>query len=149
MKKIYILFICLFSGISILKAQDDKPEKNARIESYKIAFITERLNLTPKEATAFWPVYNEFSDQLKKIKRSEKERIRYFKEKTQVTDAESERFLSEFLSSKQQEFDLTKKYVVEFKRVLPPDKVARLVTLEQEFKMELLNRLKDKRGNQR
>lgn len=141
--------VCLLSlGLS-LRAQDDQNDKNDRVESYKIAFITERLNLTPKEATVFWPVYNEFSDQLKKLKRAEKERVRNFKDKTQPTDAESEKFTADYIAFKQQEFDLTKKYIAEFKKVLPAAKVAKLVTLEQEFKMELLHRLKDKHGKQR
>ncbi|AMS27590.1 hypothetical protein AEM51_11760 [Bacteroidetes bacterium UKL13-3] len=72
-------------------AQEEHPAKNDKIESYKIAFITERLNLSPKDATVFWPVYNEFSDQLRKMKQAEKERVRAFKDKIQPTDAESEK----------------------------------------------------------
>lgn len=149
MKKLITLIIFL-TGLGLnLQAQEDQQDKNDRIESYKIAFITERLNLTPKEASVFWPVYNEFADQLKKIKHTEKERAKNFGEKTSPSDAESEKFTSEFIAFKQQELDLTKKYVAEFKKVLPAAKVARLLTLEQEFKIQLLKRLKDKRGQQR
>ncbi|MES2558781.1 MAG: hypothetical protein V4590_03520 [Bacteroidota bacterium] len=149
MKNLTTLIVCLLSLGLGLHAQEDPQDKNDRIESYKIAFITERLNLTPKEAAVFWPVYNEFNDQLKKIRKTEKERGRAFGEKTQPTDAESEKFVNDFIAGKQQEFDLTKKYVVEFKKVLPASKVAKLVTLEHEFKIKLLQRLKDKRGPQR
>lgn len=34
-------------------------EKRAKIEIYKIQFITEKLGLTTAEAQSFWPVYNE------------------------------------------------------------------------------------------
>ena len=149
MKKWLTLIICLLSIGLAVQAQEEQNDKNDRVESYKIAFITERLSLTPKEATVFWPVYNEFSEQLKKLKRAEKERVRNFKDKTMPTDAESEKFISDYLAFKQMEFDLTKKYIAEFKKVLPAAKVAKLVTLEQEFKMQLLQRLKDKRGPQR
>lgn len=139
------LLVCLLSiGLS-LQAQDDKHD---RIESYKIAFITERLNLTPKEATVFWPVYNEFTDQLKKMKQIEKERVRAYGAKTTPSEAESEKFATEYIAFKQQELDLTRKYVAEFKKVLPAAKVAKLLTLEHEFKMQLLKRLKEKRGPQ-
>jgi hypothetical protein len=149
MKKLMSLIFCLMSIGFTLWAQEDLNDKNDRVESYKIAFITERLSLSPKEAAVFWPVYNEFTEQLKKIKRAEKERARVYRDKVQPSDAESEKFTNDFLALKQQEFDLTKKYIAEFKKVLPPAKVARLVTLEQEFKLELLHRLKDKRGPQR
>lgn len=146
MKNILLLYSFVILGVASVKAQEEQSDKTERIESYKIAFITERLNLTPKEASVFWPVYNEFSDQLKKIKRAEKERFRTFKDKSQPTDAEAEKFTNDYLTYKQQELELSKKYIIEFKKVLPAPKVARLVTLEQEFKMELLHRLKDKRG---
>jgi hypothetical protein len=149
MKKILILTSCLLSTVFFALAQEEHPEKNDKIESYKIAFITERLNLSPKDATVFWPVYNEFSDQLRKMKRAEKERVRAFKDKTQPTDAESEKFTADLISFKQQDLDLTRKYIVEFKKVLSPAKVAKLITLEQEFKMALLHKLKDKHGTNR
>ncbi len=46
------------------RMDDDRPprmgeEKRAKIEMYKIQFITEKLGLSPAEARDFWPVYNE------------------------------------------------------------------------------------------
>ena len=34
-------------------------EHRAQLESFRIQFITKKLNLTPTEAEKFWPVYNE------------------------------------------------------------------------------------------
>lgn len=34
-------------------------EHRAQLESFRIQFITKKLNLTPAEAEKFWPVYNE------------------------------------------------------------------------------------------
>ena len=33
--------------------------RKAKIETFKVQFITEKLQLTKNEAEAFWPVYNE------------------------------------------------------------------------------------------
>ncbi len=46
------------------RLDDDRPprmgaEKRAKIELYKVQFITEKLALSPAEARDFWPVYNE------------------------------------------------------------------------------------------
>lgn len=46
----------------------------------KIAFLTRRLNLTPDEAKKFWPVYNQFSDELKNIRESRNKAARDVKE---------------------------------------------------------------------
>ena len=43
-----------------------------KIESFKIAFITQRLNLTAEEAQKFWPIFNDLQANLKSIKQSSK-----------------------------------------------------------------------------
>ena len=66
MKKIY--FILLFT-ISFLagKAQEiESSEKMQQdIDALKVAFISRELALTPEEAQAFWPLYNQYSRELK------------------------------------------------------------------------------------
>ncbi len=42
-------------------------EQRAQLESFKIQFITKKLDLTPEEAEKFWPVYNEQRDASKKL----------------------------------------------------------------------------------
>ncbi len=39
----------------------NRPDKD-KIKSLKIAFITERLDLSTKEAQTFWPIYNEYEE---------------------------------------------------------------------------------------
>ena len=66
MKK-YILFLVVFLSITtFVSAQRGGGGKN-RMESYRIAYITDKLSLTPEEAQRFWPIYNQFRDQLKEI----------------------------------------------------------------------------------
>ena len=47
-----------------------------RIKALKVSFITERLDLTEKEAQKFWAVYNEYENKVFKIKYSEIRSIR-------------------------------------------------------------------------
>ena len=70
-----IVCIVLLCGLVTVtaRAQEDD-EKNDRVEAMKVAFITQRLNLSPAEAKAFWPVFNVFTDEMKKIKSKEKEK---------------------------------------------------------------------------
>jgi hypothetical protein len=48
-------------------------EQRAQMESFKIQFITKKLNLTPEEAEKFWPVYNEQKEASKKLMGAEKD----------------------------------------------------------------------------
>ena len=61
-KLIFISFITFFSFV-VLSAQEKHgpgPEIFEKIKAEKISFFTSKLDLTPAEAQAFWPVYNEY-----------------------------------------------------------------------------------------
>ena len=39
-----------------------------RIRALKVAFITDKLKLTPEESEKFWPVYNQYEAEQKRIR---------------------------------------------------------------------------------
>jgi len=52
MKKVSYIVICLMlSSLSLVKGQEQSD--NEKLTAYKIAFFTQRLNLTPAEAEKF------------------------------------------------------------------------------------------------
>src|ERR1700749_3555559 len=66
MKRLYISILFLFTVICA-SAQTDPPVENQKmqnIEALKIAFISRQLELTPDEAQKFWPVYNQYSNEI-------------------------------------------------------------------------------------
>jgi hypothetical protein len=117
-------------------------QKGGRLEAMKIGFITERLNLSSDEAKVFWPVYNKFTDDIKKLRQSSKGKIsEEMADMPAMTDAEAEKVLNDMVNFKIQEADLLKKYAAEFKKVLPVKKVVLLFKAENDFKRELLKKL--------
>ena len=51
-----------------IKAQDPGDETRAeKIQSLKIAFITQKLQLTTDEAEKFWPVYNQYDNEIRSL----------------------------------------------------------------------------------
>jgi hypothetical protein len=60
MKKVSYIVICLMLfSLNAVKGQEQSD--NEKLTAYKIAFFTQRLDLTPAEAEKFWPVYNDYS----------------------------------------------------------------------------------------
>src|ERR1700739_2094887 len=62
------LFISFVLVCCFVKAQVVQPATNApgeKIEALKVAFISKDLNLTPQEAERFWPIYNQYSRELR------------------------------------------------------------------------------------
>ena len=137
MKK-YIYLVAIIATISL----NAKAQKGERLEAMKIGFITERLNLSSDEAKVFWPVYNKFTDDMKKLRQSSKGKIsEEMADMPAMTDAEAERVLNDMVNFKIQEADLLKKYATEFKKVIPVKKVVLLFKAENDFKRELLKKL--------
>ena len=46
---------------------------NNRIKVYKIAYFTNQLSFTEKEAELFWPIYNDHQKVLIKLRKEERE----------------------------------------------------------------------------
>jgi hypothetical protein len=141
MKKLILTttLILAVAGVNLIQAQPRPVEE--RIESLFVAFVTEKLQLTPAESQAFWPVYNEYRDKEKAIK----DDFRPGKELEYMSDAEAEAFVNDGLKREQMLLDLRKDYTQQIKEVLPIRKVAMLMRVEREFKERLLKEIQERR----
>jgi len=115
-----------------------------RVKAMRTAFITNELQLTPEEAQGFWPIFNQFEAEQKKVR----EKYKPSKDLLSMTDAEAEKFLSNQLEMEEEMLQLKKDYTMRFKKVLPVRKVAMLSRVDREFREQLVQRLKDTRGSQ-
>jgi hypothetical protein len=144
MKRILYIIIFLFLGSSVLLAQTTKEKSQVEtVEAMKIAFITKRLDLSPAEAQAFWPLYNEYQKKIDEIRRSKRENTVKGKEDFEgMSDKEIEALLSNDFTLKQKELEVQKEYYNKFKAVLPMKKVALYYKAEEDFKKVLIEQLK-------
>lgn len=51
----------------------ERRPNRANIEIFKTKFITDQLALTPQEAEAFWPVYNEYKNSMRAFYKEKKD----------------------------------------------------------------------------
>jgi hypothetical protein len=138
-----ILFVLAFSSILRLSAQNPNLEK---LNAYKIAFFTRRLNLTSQEAEKFWPVYNEFQNKrnLVQVERQTLNR-NVNQNELNMTEKEMVEAGDKLISLQIQEAALAQEYHKKFKDILTPAKVMRLYQAENLYRLQLLNELKDNR----
>lgn len=119
--------------------------KKEQLEAMKVAFITNRLNLTPDEAQVFWPIYNLYETELEALRAKRKEDRRNMKDDfATATDKEIENYVDGEIAYKQEELDINKKYNTQFKKVLPMKKVAMLYKAQDDYKRELLKQIQEK-----
>lgn len=132
-----------------VKAQDGKPVKE-RMEAMKVGFLTDKLNLTSEEAKAFWPVYNQYSDELEQLRKNRRDKmIDNRRNINEMSDSEIEKAVDGEIIFRQSELEVLKKYHPQFKKILPIKKVGQLYRAEDDFKRKLLEMIKERREDRR
>jgi hypothetical protein len=62
-----------------------------------------------------------------------------------MSDVQIDQLINSTLDKKEKEAALQKKYFVEFKKVLPPQKVVKLLYIEEQFRQFLFKKAQQKR----
>ena len=148
MRKGLILILIAFLIPAIrLSAQNPQLEK---LNAYKIAFYTKRLNLTSPDAEKFWPVYNEYQKQKNLIQLERNSIIRSFNQnENNLNDNQLTELGDKLISTLVQESSSAVTFHKKLKEILPPAKVIRFYQVENLFKAQLLNELQGNRQQQR
>jgi len=150
MKKIYTIIIVVifcFSGLNAQERRGKNPEMFEKIKAEKISFFTSKLDLTPSEAQAFWPVYNEFEKKRFEIKQQIHEFERMPDEEfAKLSESEIEKLTSNYIGSFEKEALLLKEYNKQFLKILPKKKVLMMYRTENEFRSHLIREYRRDHG---
>ncbi|MFK8102199.1 MAG: hypothetical protein AB8G15_06740 [Saprospiraceae bacterium] len=136
--------LCLFLAPTL--AQGDNldnvsEELNEKIESQRIAFLTNRLQLTPEEAKGFWPLYNQYKSAEKALRKKHKPPKRV----ENMTDEEIEKHILAGLDAEEEKVALKRRFFFQLKAVLSIRKIGRIQLAEKAFKRKMLRAIKGKR----
>jgi hypothetical protein len=127
-----------------VNAQDESFD---RMKSIKVAYITERLGLTPQEAEVFWPVYNDFENRKGEIHHNRRKLTEDFmKNQENLSDAEVIKMLDEYTKYNKAESELLIQIDKKFREILPPAKVMKLNIAEVQFRNYLINKFREQHG---
>lgn len=146
----YVLpVLFLFFTVQVMAQHRIKKPDPDKIKAYKIAFITEKLNFTEKEAEKFWPVYNLHEKQMAELRNKESGNIRkLFDNKDKMntlSESEAKQMITSVMTLQEKAHALNKEYHKKIQKILPYKKILQLYVAEREFKRELFHRLKRKR----
>jgi len=133
-----IILCCLFlySGYSVAQGDKDK------VEAIRVSFISEQLKLTTSESEKFWPIYNEYNDKIKAVRKNLRQSFK--KAPDELTDKDAEDLYLLDLKSKQAEAELYKQYREKIKAIIGARKTVKLRAAEEEFKRKVMDAIKDK-----
>ena len=141
MKKVSVIITLLtVLFIQNIQAQDDYPRGKEKIRAAKVGLITNRLNLSEKQAKTFWIVYEEFDKKRSEIRKN----IRQMTAESRNITASDDKILSdlkEVLSLKQKEVDVEKEYMPKFLKIISIRQLSELFKTEQLFNQMLVKKL--------
>lgn len=115
-----------------------RPERNydkEKLESARVAFITNRIDLKPEQAEKFWPLYNQYQEKRSNMM-SEISSLNQ-KSNSSISDVEAKEVINSRLSMQQQMLDMEKKFMQEVQEVISPAQAVKLHDINRQFTRQL------------
>jgi hypothetical protein len=123
MKKNILLLLVMFGSFNLVSAQRNPNQQGEKVQALKIAFITQKLQLTSAEAEKFWPVYNQYENEVRSLRSNNQN--------------------GDVLENEEKLLNIRKKYKPSFEKIIGPEKANQLFLVEKEFRNVLIKRLKN------
>mgnify|MGYP003333073675 CR=1 FL=1 len=109
------VFLFIFSShAQIRKEMDSRSMEVKKLQAMEMAFITKELNLSPEEAQKFWPVFNQYRNELKSIAKNQA--------------------VNDQLEKQQKMLDVRKRYRDDFTKVVDQERANKVFGAEAEFR---------------
>jgi hypothetical protein len=134
----------LFVMVSVFTvAAQEKPSDNMQIVVEKVRadkklLVAENMQLTEAEAKAFWPVYNQYQDELFLLRTRTLKLINDFADAYEkMTNETAKKLMDEFITIENLGPKLRQAYLPKFRKALPEVKVVRYYQIENKIQAAL------------
>ena len=143
MKKLLPIILLLFVSLNIT-AQHKNRE---RIKALKVSVITEKLDLSEKEAQQFWPIYNAHEKETSAIRFIEIKSIRKeIRENIDtMTDEKATNLLKSLNKAENRMHKLRMEFANNLSGILSPKKIILLKIAEDDFKKKMMDELRKRK----
>jgi Spy/CpxP family protein refolding chaperone len=153
--KFLMLIVAITSATSSYSQKGNKIDVD-RVKSHKIAFITDQLNLTAKEAEVFWPIYNAHEKLMSQYRRDEINAMKmvvknperpYLSKKNfdNISEDEAKKIYRIVTNLRNKTHQEKQNYMSKLTTILTYKKILKLQASEREFRKELFRKLKQTR----
>ncbi|SFD24862.1 hypothetical protein SAMN05518672_1011257 [Chitinophaga sp. CF118] len=114
-----------------------------KIRALQVAYLSQKLDLTPDEAQKFWPLYNQYTKEVELLI-AERQRRNISAKKAdpqnKIEAGDNE------LGYERRMLDIKTHYDKEFQKVLPTTKASSVFRTEREFRSTLVRSLKERQN---
>ena len=130
-----IVFILSFSLITFGQSNRDK------IKTLKIAYITEKLDLSEKEAQQFWPIYNNYEEENSKLRNEASETRKKINFET-LSEEDAKQFLKDIRLNDKKRQATENDFIDRLTKLISAKKVIMLHKIEDDFKRKMFDEYK-------
>jgi hypothetical protein len=142
--QIMVTVLTLIVAVVVVPAiSQDKPADNMQIVLEKVRadkklLIAENMQLTEAEAKAFWPVYDQYQDELFLLRARTVKLINDFADAYEkMTNDTAKKLMDEYITIETLGPKLRQAYLPKFRKVLPETKVVRYYQIENKIQAAL------------
>ncbi len=147
-RRVFTTFVLTAIMMVVVPAlAQEKPADNMQILVEKIRadkklLVAENMQLTEAEAKAFWPVYDQYQDELLLLRKRTAKMINDYAEAyKKMTDDAAKKLLDEYMTIEALGLKLRQAYLPKFRAVLPEVKVVRYYQIENKIQAALVYEL--------
>ncbi|MBT8372951.1 MAG: hypothetical protein KJO34_18450 [Deltaproteobacteria bacterium] len=131
-----MLTVLIFLFPPLLHAEDSLDIDMNKFSTAKKALVKETLQLTEKESTVFWPLYDAYVEDQIKIFNRHIALIREHKQKSEnLSDKEAEVLIKKYLDLQADDLKLKQAHVKKFSKNLPYRRVYQFFDLEDRIEI--------------
>ena len=137
-----MVMVCVFTVAAQEKPADNMQIVLEKVRADKKLLVSENMQLTESEAKAFWPVYDQYQDELFLLRTRTLKLITDFADAYEKMNNETaKKLMDEFMTIESLGPKLRQAYLPKFRKVLPEVKVVRYYQIENKIQAALFYEL--------
>ncbi len=137
-KLLFITVLVLFTTSNIFSQKMNRQ----KIKLLKTAFITDAIALKTNEAEKFWPIYNQYSDQIQQLKfKLEGGKMQDIKAAggiENISEVKAKEIINQSLIHEKEIFEAKTKMIEELSKIISAHQIVRLQKAERDFNKRIL-----------
>ena len=148
MKK--LLFTTLLIAFAIAPAlsqrdvsNDERSQRRERIETLRIAFFTEKLEMNPDESTAFFARAGELEESIADLKKEYMHLRTKKKNPEAISDKEYAQGVTQRAELKKKEIDLNSSFILDCFEILDAKRAIAITEIKNNFRKRILAKRKE------
>ena len=133
-----MVMVCVLTVAAQEKPADNMQIVREKVRADKKLLVAENMQLTEAEAKAFWPVYDQYQDELFLLRTRTLKLINDFADAYEkMSNETAKKLMDEFMTIENLGPKLRQAYLPKFRKVLPEVKVVRYYQIENKIQAAL------------